>query len=93
MDFEKEGVDAVMTHLANARKLARGACFHARYLMAKGDRAGAALDFESATTLARHAGSQTLIGALVEVAIEKRVTDSVASRMTDARRAPPHLPA
>ena len=55
--------------------------------MGKNDGAGAARDLESATALARHVGERVLIGALVEVAVEKMVTDAGAACMTDAASA------
>jgi len=87
VDYAKEGTGAVLSYLANARKLSRGACFHARYLASKGDMAGASKDLESAVILARQVGGENLISTLVEVAIEKIATDATASCMTDAKNA------
>jgi len=91
VDYESEGLYAMLPHLANARQLARGACFHARYLMASGDAAGAARDLSAAVALGRHAangGNECIINTLVGLAIDQIVISSASMYLTDRDIAP-----
>lgn len=86
IDYSRDGFETVLPHLANARKLARGGCFRARYYFAKGEPQKAAEDLAAVVRLARHAGfngRDILINTLVQIAIENLVLDT-ATRNADA---------
>jgi hypothetical protein len=90
IDYTKEGPNADLSYLAKTRNLTRGAAFHARVLWAEGKRKEAAEDLRAAVIMARQVGNDghdTLIAALVQIACESTVDNSLAVLLTDRESA------
>lgn len=81
-----EGPSVQLPHLALARQLGRAAAFCAQRSWQKGDPKAAAEDLRACVILARHAGNDgrdTVIGELVQIAIEGIAQKAAAALMTD----------
>jgi hypothetical protein len=90
IDYEKDGPGVQLPQLAKARALARAAAFRARYFWEKGQRKDAVDDLRAAVIMARHVGNDgrdTIIGMLVQIAIEGIVQDTTAQLLTNREAA------
>ena len=73
------GPMTAMPHMAQARTLARLACFRARLRLSQGDSRGALEDLLAVLRMARHVGRDaSLIGVLVQASIEATAVDGIA---------------
>jgi hypothetical protein len=90
VDYEKEGWGAALPQLAKARALARAAAFRARYFWEEGKRKDAVEDLRATVILARQTGNDgrdTVIGTLMEIAVEGIVQKTTALLLTDRESA------
>jgi hypothetical protein len=90
IDYEKEGLGALLPQFAKARALARAGAFRARYYWETGKRKEAADDLRAAITMARQCGNDghdTVIAVLVQIACEAIERNALALMLTDRESA------
>lgn len=79
VDFQEDGAETILPHLAPARGLARLGLLRARQRFSEGRHEAAVNDVLSVMTLARHAGrDRSLVGMLVGHAIQRMGHDVTA---------------
>jgi hypothetical protein len=90
VNYQREGPLAWVPHLAKARAVARAAAFYANYLWGIGQRKEAAKALRTTVILARrigNGGNDTLLEALVQIAMEARVNQAAGRLLTDRESA------